>query len=209
MKAITLVGFSGIGKSFWSLALEKIGFERVCCDDLVERELAKQLKRFNTFGIKTVAEWMGQPYSAGYKKREQQYMTAETQVMRAVIRKLERNTKTLDVIDTTGSVIYTGVKICRALQRLTQVVYIEPSKRVADQMLERYLLDPKPVIWGRQFKRRPGQTELQALTSSYPKLLDYRAKQYRKYAEIILPHESTSQLDFTVLDFLHEVLQYK
>lgn len=209
MKAISLIGFSGIGKSFWSLQLERLGFERICCDDLVERELAKQLKQCGKTGIKTVADWMGQPYSSGYPEREKKYIAAEKKVMQKIVRQLARSSKLLFVIDTTGSVIYTGGQICRALQRLSQVVYIQPSPRATHKMLERYLLDPKPVIWGNQFISKPKQTELQALTSSYPRLLKYRAQQYKKYAEVILPAAATSQLNFTILDFLHAVLQYK
>ncbi|EKD76366.1 MAG: hypothetical protein ACD_43C00138G0001 [uncultured bacterium] len=209
MKAISLIGFSGIGKSFWSLQFERIGFERICCDDLVERELAKYLKRYSQAGIKTVAAWMGQPYSSGYKEREKKYIRAEKVVMQKIIRKLSGNRRSLAVLDTTGSVIYTGVPVCQSLQRVSQVVYIQPSAQATQQMFERYILDPKPVIWGNQFKQKPGQTDLQALTTCYPRLLKYRAQQYKKYAEVILPYESTSQINFTILDFLHAVLQYK
>lgn len=206
MNAITLIGFSGVGKSFWSLQLERIGFKRICCDDLIERELIGELKGFSQTGIKTVADWMGQPYRAGYAQRQQRYLKAERTVMQKVIKKLSVQRQSLLVIDTTGSVIYTGSTICHALQRLSQVVYIEPSVRVQRQMLQRYLLDPKPVIWGDQFRHQRGQTDLQVIRACYPKLLHYRAQQYKKYAAIILPYESTSQLNFTIQDFLDAVL---
>lgn len=206
MNALTLIGFSGVGKSFWSLQLERIGFKRICCDDLIERELIGELKGFSQTGIKTVADWMGQPYRAGYAQRQQCYLKAERTVMQKVIKKLSLQHQSLLVIDTTGSVIYTGSTICHALQRLSQVVYIEPSARVRRQMLQRYLLDPKPVIWGDQFRHQRGQTDLQTIRACYPKLLHYRAQQYKKYAAIVLPYESTSQLNFTIQDFLDAVL---
>jgi len=209
MKAVSLIGFSGIGKSFWSLQLEQIGFERIGCDDMVEYELAQYLKSYSKAGIKTVADWMGQPYSVGYKEREKKYIQAEKVVMKKIIRKLSNKKNPLAIIDTTGSVIYTGTAICKSLQRLTKVVYIQPSVEATQQMFERYILDPKPVIWGKIYKQPANQTDLQALTKCYLKLLNYRAQQYKKYAEVILPYESTSQFNYSILDFLHAVLQYK
>ena len=198
---ITLLGMSGVGKTYWSKQLAGLGFQHICCDDLIGEQLG-------IAGIAHVADWMGQPYVAGYSQREEQYLNIERGVMLHILQKLNKKDNGPLVIDTTGSVIYAGTDICNQLQQHTTTVYIESSAYVRQQMLDRYLVDPKPVVWGTQFVQPLGRTKLAAITSCYPQLLEYRARQYAKYATVILPYDQTSQPSFTVNDFLDAILQH-
>src|SRR6202022_3669739 len=62
------------------------------------------------------------------------------------------------VLDTTGSVVYTGEEICRRLQLLTTVVHLAASAAEEETLVARYLSDPKPVLWGNLFSQLPGES---------------------------------------------------
>ena len=123
---------SNIGKSHWAkrLAAES-GFEWVDCDLMVEQRLTAQLAEFNYKGIEGVAEWMGHPFDPQYPETSRIYIDCEKAVMLEVIDKLcttPPDSKPL-VVDTTGSVIYTGADIAEQLGKLSRIVYLEASPR--------------------------------------------------------------------------------
>lgn len=208
MAVISLIGMSGAGKTYWSKQLAVAGWDRVCCDDLIEARLRSVMPQ-TTQGIQAVADWLGQPYSAGYQERQQHYLDAEIAVMTEVLNKLEQPVERNCVIDTTGSVIYTGETLCRQLRERTRVIYIALSDAVMTNMVERYLTDPKPVLWIDQFVQLPNQTVRDTVQVCYPKLVAQRAQLYQQLAHITLPYTTTSAAGFTLNDFLHAVLQYK
>jgi shikimate kinase len=208
MAIISLIGMSGAGKTYWSTQLAATGWKRICCDDLIEARL-RTIMPLSTSGIQAVADWLKQPYDEGYQKRQQQYLDAEVSVMEEVLSNLTQQTDQHCVIDTTGSVIYTGDTICQQLRALTRVVYIALSENVMAQMVERYLSDPKPVLWIDQFTQLPEQTTQQAIATCYPKLVQQRAQRYQHYAHITLPYTTTSAPDFTLSNFLDAVLQHE
>ena len=131
---ITFIGMSGCGKSYWSerIAKEK-DFQRFCCDDLIEEKLSIELKALGYSGINDMAKWMGMPWSKQFKENEQKYLNSEIEVMQDLIEKLKSNTvggnagKAV-VIDTTGSIIYTGKAILESLHRFSRIVYLEANK---------------------------------------------------------------------------------
>ena len=70
---------------------------------------------------------MGFPYESQYKQRESKYLACEVEVLIEVLEYLEsgqNNPEENVVVDTTGSVIYTGDEILRRLRRTTTVVYL-------------------------------------------------------------------------------------
>src|ERR1039457_799049 len=107
---ISLIGMSGSGKSYWSKQLEKKGFKRFGCDDMIEKKLHIDLNRLGLNGIHDVAKWMGYPYEKKYKTANKKYLDLEKQIMREILYFLKNEAKTDEniVIDTTGSVIYSG-----------------------------------------------------------------------------------------------------
>lgn len=204
---ITLIGMSGAGKTHWSKKLVKKGFMHLCCDSLVEEKLDKELKPLGFSGIKDVARWMGQPYDKQYPETSEKYLSLEKEVMRELIKGLKANIfrKKNIVIDTTGSVIYTGKMIMDALSELTKVVYLDTCESAVKKMHELYLKDPKPVFWGKAFKKKNSEDDKDALASCYPNLLRYRTKKYKEYAHQTLEYFFLRQAGFTVSKFLSEV----
>ncbi len=186
---ITLVGMSNIGKTHWSnrLASEN-GFEKIDCDTLVEQRLGDELKKLGYAGIRDVARWMGQPYEQQYAETSRKFIECEQSVMNDIIEKIKSSPQTRPlVIDTTGSVIYTGDEITEKLRNLTHIIYLEASKEHIAGLYERFVTEPKPIIWGNSFARNLGETPQDTLKRCYPNLVEFRARRYAKIAHSIIP----------------------
>ena len=182
---ISLIGMSNIGKSHWArrLAAES-GYERVDCDTLVEKMLGDELAKLGYKGIHDVAKWMGQPFDPQYPDTSRKYLACERAVMLNIIERLRSDPYKPLVIDTTGSVIYSGEDVTEQLKALTRVVYFCASERHVAKLFERYIANPKPVIWGDSFQPLPGEVPAETLKRCYPNLLAYRAERYGAMAHI-------------------------
>lgn len=203
---IFLIGMSNTGKSFWAKELEKIGFTRYSCDDLIEKELSEELMKLGYSGIADVSKWMGQPYDSHYTQTSQKYLALEGQVLQDIFQAIEKGAVgSRIVVDTTGSVIYTSTDILKKLTQLTRVVYLEAPSSVRQKMYELYIKEPKPVIWGNVFNKRPGETNLAALGRCYPQLLKSRAAMYQQLADVTLNSFKLRQSNFKAKDFMQLV----
>ena len=67
-------------------------------------------------------------------------------------------------------------------------MYLEATDEVKKLLFERYLSNPKPVIWGASFTKQKGESDLGALQRCYPQLLEYRAARYKALADLTIPH---------------------
>lgn len=201
---LSIIGMSGIGKTFWSKKLVRKGFKRFCCDDLIEERLNRELKALGFSGIKDVAKWMGHPFDVQYSKTSKKYLNYEREILKELIAKLENSADANIVVDTTGSVIYLEGSILRKLAKITKIVYLETPQSVIQKMFEVYINDPKPVIWGKSYKKKQGENELEALKRCYPKLLKCRSDKYKKLAQITFGHGLLRE-NFTVEDFVQMV----
>jgi len=194
---ITLIGMSGAGKTYWSKKLEEKGFKRFCCDDLIEGKLGRELQSYGfRGGIKDVAKWMGQPFDEQYNQTNKKYLAFEEQVLENVLNTVEKNFYEDIVIDTTGSIVYLSNKALKRLSALTKIIYLDLSNEIKKQMYQQYIKDPKPVIWGKSFYRRNGETNLEALQRCYPELLKYRSNLYENLADMILGYHENLELHF-------------
>lgn len=202
---ISLIGMSNGGKSHWSKLLQKEGFERYCCDDLIEKKLGQELKALGYAGIQDVAKWMGQPFDSQYPERSRKYLDLEGEVVSEVLEKVKRSRDRRVVIDTTGSIIYLPEDILKKLSTKTRVVYLETPDSVKDEMYRAYLENPKSVIWGESFTKAPGETDMQALGSCYPKLLADRSGRYAKFAHVTLGFHDLRDPNFTVANFMSAI----
>ncbi|MDA2922208.1 hypothetical protein MYX07_02995, partial [Patescibacteria group bacterium AH-259-L07] len=160
---ISLIGMSGSGKTYWSQKLAGQGFLHICCDDLIEEKLASELKKQGYSGISGVAQWLGQPYEPQFKRNQNIYLAREKQVMQEILSRLEKERIDNIVVDTTGSVIYTGDDIYKKLKKYTVIVYLKIPEPLHKKMFEQYMEDPKPIIWGDIFYKRKNETNEQAL----------------------------------------------
>jgi shikimate kinase len=176
---LALVGMSGAGKSYWAkqLAAEKI--PTISCDDQIEARLAHTLLEGGFRGINGVAAWMGWPDSPTYAERESQYLLEEIASLDEVLTRLEKESQSELVLDTTGSVIYTGNNQLFRLRKLTTVVYLAASSEEQQLLIQRYLKDPKPVLWRGAFQPRGGETSHDTVARCYPALLAARKQGYQ------------------------------
>jgi shikimate kinase len=183
---IALVGMSGAGKTFWSKKLAANGRPAISCDDQIEERLRSSLAAAGCSGISGVAAWMGWPDSATYAQREADYLSAEISALDEVLSELERDPKRELVLDTTGSVIYTGNNILMRLRRQMTVVYLAASQQERELLIKRYLTDPKPVLWRGAFQPKNSETPNETVARCYPNLVAARRQSYEALAHCTL-----------------------
>jgi shikimate kinase len=188
---LALIGMSGAGKSYWAKNLAALGCPTVCCDDQIETRLSPILQKGGYSGINGVAAWMGWPDSPTYLERESQYLSEEIAVLDEVLSGLEKDPKRDLILDTTGSVIATGNHTLHRLRRQMTVVYLAASSDEVQLLIQRYLQEPKPVLWQGAFRAQASETPQQTVVRCYPLLIAARRRSYEALAHITL---STSQL---------------
>jgi hypothetical protein len=130
---------------------------------------------------------MGWPDSPTYSEREAQYLSEEIAVLDEVLSGLESDPKRELVLDTTGSVISTGNHTLHRLRRQMTVVYLAACSEEVQLLIQRYLQDPKPVLWQGAFRPHPGETPHQTVVRCYPVLIAARRQSYEALAHLTLP----------------------
>lgn len=201
---LALIGMSGAGKSFWARQLASAGHPAVSCDDKIEERLASRLAAGGYSGINGVAAWMGWPDSPHYAERETQYLSEEIAVLENVLDDLARSPEKSLILDTTGSVIYTGNHLLMRLRKQMTVVHLAASQQEQELLIERYLGDPKPVLWRGAFQPKDGETPRQTVARCYPHLIAARRQSYEALAHCTiqvaqlreLPHDPAAFLQY-------------
>jgi len=183
---LALVGMSGAGKSFWTKRMAESGAPTISCDDKIEERLAPRLRAGGFAGINGVAAWMGWPDSPTYAEREAEYLTEEISALDEILCDLEKHPEKSLVLDTTGSVIYTGNNLLMRLRKAMTVVYLAASDAELELLVERYLGDPKPVLWRGAFQSKPGETSRETVARCYPHLVAARRQSYAALAHTTL-----------------------
>lgn len=204
---ISLVGMAGTGKSFWAKRLARRGFKRYCCDDLIGRRLRRHLIGLDGNAV-AMGEWMGFPWEPHYPEREALYLDCEKKVLQRVFDALEAGRdqgKPGVVVDTTGSVIYTGETLLARLKRLTTVVHLSTPGRVKETMLKAYVEKPRPVLWMGTYRKRPGETDRETLVRCYGILLNKRERLYRRISDVTVGFSERRRITFGVSEFLDRI----
>lgn len=183
---LALIGMSGAGKTFWAKKLAERGMAAVFCDSQIEQRLAPRLASRDYRGINGVAAWMGWPDSATYAEREALYLAEEIHTLDEVLQELEKQPEKSLVLDTTGSVIYTGNHLLMRLRRQMNIVYLEASAQGQQLLIERYLNNPKPVLWRGAFHPKQGETPRETVARCYPALIEARRRSYEALAHCTL-----------------------
>lgn len=200
---ISLIGMSNSGKSYWSKKLEKNGFIRLCCDDYIEEKLGSKLRKLGYRGIADVSKWLGQPYDKRYQSNSKIYLDYEKESIIKFIDQIRIDYINRNIIiDTTGSVIYTGSDILKQLKGNTKVVYLETPQKVQDEMYKSYIKEPKPVLWRKSFYKLNDEDDLSALKRCYPEFLKYRTKKYKSLADISLDYYLLRDKNFDIKKFI-------
>ena len=183
---LALIGMSGAGKTFWTKKLAENGVPAVFCDDRIEQRLAPRLTPGGYSGINGVAAWMGWPDSPTYTEREAEYLAEEIHTLDEVLQELEPEPGASLVLDTTGSVIYTGNHLLMRLRRQMMIVYLAATAEERQLLIERYLSDPKPVLWRGAFQPKTGETPRETVARCYPALIEARRQSYEALAHCTL-----------------------
>lgn len=183
---LALIGMSGSGKTFWTKKLAEKGSPAVFCDDKIEHRLAPRLGPGGYSGINGVAAWMGWPDSPAYAEREAEYLAEESHTLDEVLNELEEKREKPLVLDTTGSVIYAGNHLLMRLRRQMTIVYLAVTEQERHLLIERYLNDPKPVLWRGAFQAKSGETPRETVARCYPALIEARRRSYEALAHCTL-----------------------
>lgn len=202
---LALIGMSGAGKTFWTRRIAETGVPVISCDDVIEEKLASRLKAGGYAGINGVAAWMGWPDSTTYAEREAQYLAEEIATLDEILSGLEKDLQRSLVMDTTGSVIYVGNHLLMRLRRLMKVVYLAASEAEQQLLIERYLGDPKPVLWRGAFVPKSGETPRETVARCYPNLIAARRQSYAALAHATLQVAELRELPRSADAFLAKV----
>jgi shikimate kinase len=202
---IALIGMSGTGKTFWTRRLALAGHPSICCDDCIEQRLRPHLQGGGYSGINGVASWMGWPDSPTYAQREAEYLAEEIAALDEVLSDLERNPSRELILDTTGSVIYTGNNLLLRLRRQMIVVYLAATPEQQQLLIQRYLSDPKPVLWRGAFQPKKNETPGETVARCYPILIAARRQSYEALAHCSIPVAELRESDLDAATFLARV----
>ena len=208
MIKLSLIGMSGAGKSHWAQKLAGAGFRVISIDDRIEEKLAPEMVSGGFRGVGGLAAWMGWPDDPKYREHERKYLECEVQSMNEALDQMQAAKEEGIVLDTTGSVVYTGEEICRRMQSLSTVVYLEASREEEELLISRYLSDPKPVLWGDQFRPLPGESARDAIARRYPLLIAHRKKLYERYAHRVVSMEHLKDASVDARGFL-ELIEHQ
>jgi shikimate kinase len=191
---LALIGMSGCGKSHWAKNLAAMGCPTICCDDAIEGRLAPVLKSGGYEGINGVAAWMGWPDSPTYAERESEYLREEISTLDEVLSVLEKEPGRELVLDTSGSIICTGNHILYRLRKQMTVVYLAASQEETQLLIDRYLRDPKPVLWQGVFQPRAGEAPRDTVVRCYPLLIAGRRRSYEALAHLTVSTMTTREM---------------
>jgi shikimate kinase len=191
---LALIGMSGAGKTYWTKRLAAADLPAISCDDQIEKRLAPILQQGGFHGINGVAAWMGWPDSPTYAERESQYLTEEISSLDEILSSLEKNPASALILDTTGSVIHTGNNLLFRLRKLMKIVYLAASADEQQLLIQRYIQDPKPVLWRGAFQPKPGESPKETVARCYPALIAARRQSYEALAHCTVPVAELRQL---------------
>jgi len=189
---IAFVGMSNIGKSLTARRVAKAyGYKLVEIDKLIWKKLGHD-------SMDEFADWQGHPYEEGYAEREALSIEMETHATRTAVEKAKGAT----ILDTTGSVIYVDPTVRRQIKENFYVVHIKAETSDLERLKWDYFDNPKPLIWGRQYRPREDLTDRENIFECYPKLLMSRAKEYVAMADVTVTSKFIMDPDLSNEDLL-------
>ncbi|MBP9838523.1 MAG: hypothetical protein KBC84_07390 [Proteobacteria bacterium] len=201
---ITLIGFSGAGKSHLSKQFrEELSWSTYDCDSLIEQRLKHSIDNGSS-SVEKLAFWLGQPYTENFQEREDLLVKLEDEVTADAF--LPENIKKENyVIDTSGSVIYVSPKTIKTLKENSTVVYLEFSETEIEMMYQQFLKIPKPIIWGGMFQPKDHETNDDALKRCYYELVAWRKQRYEQIADIRIPITFKERENLTATSILKAI----
>lgn len=200
---IGLIGMSGAGKTSWATKLAAAGFEHIDCDRRIAVRLSAEVNQpITTF--QELGEWLGFPYEPGFRAREARFMACEVAILQDIVDQLSQSAdQTRDlVVDMGGSAIYTGESLFLQLRRLMTVVYLAITPDIHTQMLQEYMVRPRPIIWNGLFQRKPNETQTETLERCFSQLIIFRECQYEILCDVKIDYQLHHHPELETDDFL-------
>jgi shikimate kinase len=150
---------------------------------------------------------MGHPYEIGYRDREKQYLQCEQQIMEELLRAPEISSEDNCVVDTTGSVIHCALDEQERLCELGLVVYLKADEETRSHLMQCFLLEPKPLIWGDIYElvrtNRGGDLPPDTLLQeAFIELFYSREKKYEGLADVVINASDVKAQCATASDLL-------
>ncbi len=171
---LAFVGMSNIGKSFTARRFAgHFDYDLIEVDKLIWERLGHDT-------MEEFADWQGHPYEDGYAERESLSIEMETH---ATIKAIE-DSNGATILDTTGSVIYVDPALRRRIKEEFYVIHIKAEMSDLERLKWDYFDNPKPLIWGNQYRPKADLTDRENIFECYPRLLMSRAKEYANMADV-------------------------
>jgi len=204
---LAFIGMSGVGKSHWAKQLAQAGWLHLDCDCVIAERLGELIDVGDDEDpVHAVGRWMGMPWTPGYAEREEKYLELERDVTEEAIDAATAQPEGTNVVlDTTGSVIYTGDAILHRLRTETRIVYFDAPPEVRESMVELYLREPKPVLWQGGYEPKPSESQDAALARCYSELLADRQERYMALMERTISYQTLRGLGRGAEKFLSQI----
>src|SRR4029077_13743446 len=122
-----------------------------------------------------------------------------------VLTDLQRNPSRELILDTTGSVIYTGNNILLRLRRQMTIVLLAGAAAKHQPLIERSPPAPKPVLWRGAFQPKKGETPRETVARCYPTLIAARRQSYEALAHWLVPVAELREAALDAAAFLEKI----
>ncbi len=163
-KAVTLMGMSGMGKTYMSCQLADWGWRHYSCDyeiatKYLRTELGLEGQEVSMDDIRKLSDFVGQmgDESKGglplgeFRRRQQMYYDSEVKALQNAIKEAQ-DCRANFVNDSTGSICeIEDEDLIADVCRTTLLVYIEASKEEEAEVLQRARDYPKPLFFPAAF----------------------------------------------------------
>jgi hypothetical protein len=154
--AITLMGMSGVGKTYFSQKLAEWGWGHYSCDVEIGRDLLGLDREMKAEDISALHEFLGLPGDeargglpmAEYKRRQRLYKNAEIVSLMTLGQRIRGHEGAHFVNDSTGSLVeITNPDVIDYVGNLTKVVYIKGCGKQKAELIKRATEYPKPIYY--------------------------------------------------------------
>lgn len=201
--AIILIGMSGVGKSYHTRFLKKHYLCKVfAIDDLIASAL-------NEGDVHDVAKFLGPPYGEHYALRSKHYLDLEEKFTKQALEYAKTHSQETVIIDTTGSLVHLSAELLSRVKKCENTVFLDVDETYLATMVELYLKDPKPVIWGDLALEFSEDTYKETVERLYPKLLATRRGKYQSLSRAVISYKQHKRKGFDIVKHLHLKLQPK
>lgn len=166
-KVITLMGMSGVGKTYLSMLMAKEGWHHYSCDleigvNFLKKDIEQTLNepcRVTANDLSQLSQYVGRLGAADkgglpfdeFKRRQQQYLEAECQSLRQlkfVVRHVNQHGMHHVINDSTGSLCEINDDVLLdSIDENSLIVYIKATPEQEQEVLKRAQEYPKPLFF--------------------------------------------------------------